>query len=338
VTARALLLGALAAAVLCGCASRQPAQPVPPPSTVVVDIAPAERLVLSSALDERNLHWTLVSVPSGDGGIWTARKDSGVDALALADLTFPANLVVFDGALYWTASTARKPGSPGTVHRWETFEREVQTVAEDQAFPSDLVVTADGLFWTTDAGCVEGEHPDPRRRGSGDGAIRWLAHDASEPMTLVDGLCAVHGLSVGVDGVHWVTSLPTPAGEEIVEVMHGVHPVEGLTASGGSRTAVTVGDRTFWTGWDAVMVSEAGQPAGVPFVAAQRPSQVAADDTYLYWVEGDFDLGFLLFRTPLAGGPRQRLARDVSPTVGLHVDDEHVHWVVFGGRWHRIPR
>jgi hypothetical protein len=339
----ALALGALVASMLPGCAARQPAAPAAPPTEVVFDIAPQGRYVFSSALMEDDLYFSLVTLPSGEGEIWAAGSTSGSYAPVIEGQTFPANLAVFDDLLYWNTSTTREAGAPGAIHRWSPAERVVHTVAEGEPFPSDLVITRAGIYWSSEAGCLEEPGDDPRRRGAG--TIRFLAPDAAAPCTLASGLCVIHAMAVGTDGVHWVTTVPPYEDAQDVPVYHGMQPFEDPptadpgTLVTGSRAAVTVGERTFWSAWTAVMVSGPGEEDGQPFIdGVDRPGHLATDGTYLYWVQGTFSYGFTLMRAPLAGGPPMRLAAETSATVGLHIDDEHIHWVVFGGRWHRIPR
>ena len=186
----------------------------------------------------------------------------------------------------------------------ETAETPVESAARESSVLWDdryaVGITADprGVYWSADQG-----------------AVRMLAHGASQPQTLFQRLPRVSMLALDGDAIYFVTPTSNLAGVNTLFRLPreggGPSPLVGPLNDTAWQllSPVLDADRVYFannSGYVASVSKHGGEPVDTAVEIAELHG-LAVDETHLYWLEGEPSSSELK-RVPKAGGAPELLA------------------------------
>ncbi len=265
----------------------------------------------------------------------------------------PVSLVTNGGKLtYIRADTThvyfvdRKAGS---VQRVPKRGGSVESIATAQPPLFQLAVDATHVYFTAGTGVS--------RVPKAGGSVDPLSAQGGDEVALDDG--AVYASTFTVDdtgaayrasrdGANAVVLAPNlrqcesivPSGDTVF--IGGAKVLRYTTTAGSVTTLANVyarrlaADQTavYAIGYDGLDVTRIDRASGATSVLATSPampraSDIAVDDTHVYWTTG-VPSGFVL-RVPKVGGAVEIIASQIDLPWGIAVDDDAVYWSTQGG-------
>lgn len=243
-----------------------------------------------------------------DGGLWRVATDGGIPELVDASLE-PWDVAASSTAAWWSHLVGISSAA---------FDGEIQPELPTTA--RALVVDASRILWVN----AQGAYASPL--------------DNPAPELLVAGNGLAYEAAANDDTFYWTTSLTVEAvrkdGSESWTVADGMMYSAGVVADADDVFWLDVGTCTIHRapadGGDVTDVWASADPNDVGHVCTGGTSQIALDDTHVYWGGQD-----VLSRVARDGGEREEIAGGDSVLYvrDVHVDDTHVYWLNHTAGW-----
>jgi hypothetical protein len=282
-------------------------------------------------------------VDYGSGGrlIRIAKANGVITPIATGSIW---DVAVFGTSIYWTTSMT---ATDGKVTRAALDGSSPTDIATGQAGARAIVADADGVFWLSGNGAT-------------DGVVMRLGPTDATPFQFAAMQATLDALGVDATNVYWMTNgtigdgsdgavfSKTKKGGPIVTIATMQHDATGsgisVTASGG---------RVFWdprglgnTDGAVRSASGAGGGAITEFAANQvRPQGIAADATFVYWIDAGNGTDGLLQRASLATKAVTQLAGGLANPGDLGLDGPVLYFgtqgnsspLIAGGLYRLVP-
>ena len=253
------------------------------------------------------------------------------------------DVAVFGGAVYWTTWTTSMTTSTsptdGKVTRAALDGTSSRDIATGQATARGLVVDADGAYWITGNGAT-------------DGVIMRLAATDAAPFPFATMQASLDAIAADVNNVYWMTlgaigdgsdgavfSKPKRGGS-IVSIATMQHDAVGTGIS-----VAASGGKVFWDprglgSTDGAVRSAAGAGGGpITELASNqvRPQGIAADSSFVYWIDAGNGTDGLLQRASLTTKTITQLAGGLANPEDLGLDGAVLFFGTLGSDNPRIP-
>ncbi len=244
-----------------------------------------------------------------DGGLWRVATGGGVPELVDASVE-PWDVAASSTAAWWSHLAAISRAS---------FDGEIEATLP-MTTARAVVVDATRILWVN----AQGAYASPQ--------------GAALPELLVAGNGAAYEAAANDDTLYWTTSTTVEAVRK--------DATESWTVAGGmtySAGVVADNDDVFWLdvgtctihrapadGGDTSEVWASADANDVGHVCTGGTSQIALDDTHVYWGGQD-----VLSRVARDGGEREEIASGDSVWYvrDVHIDDAHVYWLNHTSVW-----
>lgn len=276
-----------------------------------VEIVGGLDLPWSFAVTPEWIYYTNFGDPAvDDGALWRVATAGGEPELVDASVE-PRDVAASSTAAWWIHldGISQAPFDAATTPFVDTFGRS-------------LVVNDTALVWVTV-----------------NGGVYRSALDVAAPQLLATGNGAAYEAAANDDTFYWTTSTTVEAvridGSESWTVAAEMQFSSGIAADATDVVWIDLGACTIYRApadggaVDVVWASDDPNDVG-PVCAGGATSQLALDDTHVYW-GGQEELSRVLRdggeREMIADGDAVWLVRDI------HVDDDAVYWVNHTGAW-----
>jgi hypothetical protein len=265
----------------------------------------------------------------GSGGrlLRIAKSDGTITPIASGSIF---DIKVFGSLLYWTTSTFG--GTDGRVSRAALDGTSRQDIATGQATASSLFVDASGVYWLVGNGATDGA---VMRLGPTDTAPIAFASMLPRPNSIAGDSNNVYWMTIGAvgDGSDGAVYAKPKSGGSIVQIAPAQH-----NATGTGMSITTFGGTVYWDprglGSTDGAVRSALPVSGATVTeyanSQVRPQGIAADGSFVYWIDGGNGTDGLLQKASLTTKVVTQLVGGLANPGGLGLDGSVLYFTTQG--------